>query len=443
MSVSVSALEERLCAAVAARRDDAIVLLSELVAIDSTNPVFLEEHGPAAGSGERRCNELLAARFGAAGCETVWVAPDPDRPNVVGRRPGSGQGRSLVLNGHVDTVAADASAWTTDPWRPSVREGALYGLGAADMKSGLAAIWTALQALDDVGVALEGDLLVHSVVGEEAMEHELGTTACIRAGYGGDAAIVAEPTSLSRSLVVTGTSGGYWSLRIEVEGRTTHCANRPHLVRAGGGGDAIGVSALEKAVRLVNAFQELEQRWGFTKRHPSCAPGSFTIMPGRLHADSQAKGPAPVYVPDRATLDYSIVYPPHESAAEVMEEIEAYVRDVCRLDTWLADHPPTLTWGVNWPALDTPWDDPIVSTLVHARAVATGDVQPPPTPAEPIAFAPQDGAWFAREGIPAVCFGPGALRVAHSADEHVALDEVVQAATALTICAVRWCGTGA
>jgi acetylornithine deacetylase/succinyl-diaminopimelate desuccinylase-like protein len=440
MSISVSAVEERVRAAVAARRDDATALLTELVAIDSTNPVFLDREAVAT-HGERRCNEVLAARFAAAGCETIWVAPDPDRPSLVCRRAGGGGGRSLVLNGHVDTVAADPPSWTTDPWQPVQRDGALYGLGSADMKAGLTAIWAALQALDDAKVALLGDLLVHSVVGEEAMEHELGTTACVRAGYGADAAIVAEPTSMSRRLMVTGTSGGYWSLRIDIEGRTTHCANRPHLVRAGGGGDAVGVSALEKAVRLVTALQELEQRWGFTKRHPSCAPGAFTIMPGRLHADSQAEGPAPVYVPDRATLEYSIVYPPQESPTQVAEEIEAFVRDVCRLDTWLADHPPTLTWGVNWPALDTSWDEPIVATLVEARAVATGDVQPRPTPAEPVAYAPQDAAWYAREGIPAVCFGPGALRVAHTAGEHVALEEVVQAATALAICAVRWCGT--
>ena len=269
MTIHLSEVERRVRDAVTARRAEAIALLAELVAIDSTNPVFLAADGAGLPVGERRCNEVLADRLAAAGCETTWVAPDPERPNLVGRRRGVGGGRSLVLNGHVDTVAAERSAWTTDPWRPTERDGALFGLGAADTKAGVTAIWTALRALEDADVALAGDVVVHFVVGEEAMEHELGTTACIRAGHGGDAAIVAEPTSLARPLLVTGTSGGYWSLRIEIEGRTTHCANRPHLVRAGGGGDAVGVSALEKAVRLVVALQELEQRWGFTKRHPS------------------------------------------------------------------------------------------------------------------------------------------------------------------------------
>ena len=436
-----AALADRLRARVESLRAESTSLLAELVAIDSTSPSFAGVERSAVLGGERRCNELLASAFADAGCETLWVAPDPDRPNLVCRRAGAGGGRSLVLNGHVDTVAADPARWPGgDPWRPVLEHGILHGLGACDMKAGLAAIWTAVRAVHDEGLELAGDLLVHSVVGEETMEHELGTTACLEAGYGADAAVVAEPTSMRRPLVVTGTSGGYWSLRIEIEGLTTHCANRPELVRTGGGGDAVGVSALEKAVALVQALLELEQRWGTTKRHPACVPGAFTIMPGRLHADSLAEGPAPVYVPDRATIEYSIVYPPGETSSQPVDEISSFVADVASLDPWLREHPPRLEWLVNWPAMDTPWEEPIVQTLVEARAAALGDEQPPPSPAEPVSFAPQDAVWYSRAGISAVCFGPGTLRVAHAPGEHVPVDEVVLAAAALAICAARWCG---
>jgi acetylornithine deacetylase/succinyl-diaminopimelate desuccinylase-like protein len=437
-------LAERLRARVRALRPALTELLCELVTIDSTNPNFAGVDRKAVVGGETRCNEVLRERLAGAELETTWVAPDPERRNLVAVRRGAGGGRSLVLNGHVDTVAADAASWTGgDPWRPVVADGMVRGLGACDMKGGLVAIWGALEALHEERVRLRGDVLVHSVVGEETMEHELGTTACLQAGGRADAAIVCEPTSARRRLAVTPTSGGYWSLRISVEGRTTHCANRPEVVRAGGGGDAVGVNALEKGVRIVCALQELEQEWGLTKRHPYCRPGAFTIMPGRFHADSPVEGPAPVYFPDRGTIEYSIVYPPSEQPEQPCAEIEAFVLDACRLDAWLREHPPRFEWLVNWPALDTPWHEPIVEALVAARAEVTGERQPTPSPADPVGFAPQDAVWYAQAGVPAVCFGPGDLRVAHAADEHVSLDEVEEAAAAIALCAAAWCGTAA
>jgi acetylornithine deacetylase/succinyl-diaminopimelate desuccinylase-like protein len=440
--LTAGGLAERLATRVDVLRPALTDLLCELVAIDSTNPSFAGVDREAVRGGETRCNEVLRERLVRAGLETTWVAPDDERRNLVGVRRGSGGGRSLVLNGHVDTVAADAAAWTGgDPWRPVVADGVLHGLGSCDTKAGLVAIWAALQALHEEGIDLRGDVVVHSVVGEETMQHELGTTACLRAGSRGDAAIVCEPTSGRRRLAVTGTSGGYWSLRISIEGRTTHCANRPEVVRAGGGGDEVGVNALEKGIHVVRALQQLEREWGITKRHPFCAPGAFTIMPGRFHADSPVEGPAPVYFPDRATIEYSIVYPPGEEPEQPCAEIEAFVLDACRLDTWLRTHPPQFEWLVNWPALDTPWDAPIVGALVAARAAVLGDRQPTPSPADPVGFAPQDAVWYARAGIPAVVFGPGDLRVAHAADEHVDLGEVGDAATVLALCAAQWCGT--
>jgi acetylornithine deacetylase/succinyl-diaminopimelate desuccinylase-like protein len=163
-------------------------------------------------------------------------------------------------------------------------------------------------------------------------------------------------------------------------------------------------------------------------------------MPGRFHADSSVAGPAPVYFPDRATLEYSIVYPPGERPEEPCAEIEAFVLDACRLDTWLRTHPPRFDWLVNWPALDTSWEEPIVGALVDARAAVTSDRQPAPSPSDPIGFAPQDAVWYSRAGIPAVVFGPGDLRVAHAPDEHVDLGEVADAAAVLAACAAEWCG---
>jgi acetylornithine deacetylase/succinyl-diaminopimelate desuccinylase-like protein len=139
-------------------------------------------------------------------------------------------------------------------------------------------------------------------------------------------------------------------------------------------------------------------------------------------------------------LEYSIVYPPSERPEEPCAEIEAFVLDASRLDTWLRTHPPRFEWLVNWPALDTSWEEPIVAALVHARTAVTGERQPPPTPADPIGFAPQDAVWYSRAGVPSVVFGPGDLRVAHTADEFVDLGEVADAAAVLAVGAAVWCG---
>jgi acetylornithine deacetylase len=125
------------------------------------------------------------------------VAEDPERRNLVGIRAGTGGGRSLALNAHVDTVApVEPDGWSCgSPWTPEIRDGRLYGLGSTDMKASGAAMWAVAQALEDEGVRLRGDLHLHSVIGEEMMEHPLGTTAVIRAGFRTDGTIVTEPTS--------------------------------------------------------------------------------------------------------------------------------------------------------------------------------------------------------------------------------------------------------
>src|SRR5262249_3776635 len=147
-------------------------------------------------------------------------------------------------------------------------------LGTADMKGPLAAGWAALAGLADAGVELAGEVQLHGVIGEEAMEHEAGTTAGLEAGFRAGAAVNPEPTG---SVLAT-ASPGYRSLTVRVEGRSTHHGNRPLARRPGG--DRIGVNALEKAIVVVGGLQELERRWAAESLHPWFPPGSFTFHPG-------------------------------------------------------------------------------------------------------------------------------------------------------------------
>jgi acetylornithine deacetylase len=422
-------------------RDEAVALLQELVATVSVNPNYPGVERADYIGGETRCNDVLERRYTEAGLETHRVAKDPERSNLVGVRPGAGGGRSLILNGHVDTVPpAEADLWTCgSPWNPEVRDGVLYGLGSTDMKGSAVSMWLTAQALHDADVQLRGELQLHSVVGEESAECQLGTIACIEAGFRADGAIVTEPSAPPRPLAIATHSAGFLWFKVLLEGKSTHAGNRALAIRPGGPGDAIGVNALEKGVLVVEALQELERQWGLTKAHPCFSPGFFTIMPGIFHADPGM--PFPAYFPNRAELHWIVWYPPQESDQEVVRQLEEHVLAACRLDPWLRDHPPEFEALMRYPGMETDWEHPLPQAMSRAYESVTGETVERPTPQHPSNFgAAMEGTWLDRAGIPTICFGPGDLTVAHARDEHVRIDEVITASKALAACALEWCG---
>ncbi|MFN8186070.1 MAG: M20/M25/M40 family metallo-hydrolase [Gaiellales bacterium] len=432
---------ERVAARIEALRDETVALLAELVRVDSTTPTLPGVVSADVIGGETRVNEILEPRYRSAGLATHWVAEDPQRRNLVGVRAGTAGGRSLALNAHVDTVApVDPDGWLCgSPWSPEIRDGRLYGLGSTDMKGSGAAMWAVAQALADEGVALRGELQLHSVVGEEMMEHSLGTSAVIRAGFRTDGAIVTEPSSYPRPLTVSTVAAGVWILRVIVHGKSAHCGNRALAIRPGGPGDGIGVNALEKGLEIVTALQELEQQWGLTKSHPCFSPGFFTIGANVFHADPGV--PFPAYFPNRAVIEYVIWYPPQEEAADVARQLERHVLDACRLDPWLAEHPPTFEWVNNWPPMELPWEHELTQTMARAHEAVSGEPVGDPSPQHPVNFgAASDGSFYEAAGIPALVYGPGDLKIAHCRDEHVVIDEVILAAQALAGAVLGWCG---
>lgn len=430
----------RAAAAVHARRDEAVELLAALVATPSVNPNYPGSDTSEFLGGETRANELLAARFPEAGLTVHWVDPDPDRRALVGVRKGLGGGRSLLLNGHIDTVPpAAGGAWTHgDPWTPVIRDGLLYGLGASDQKAGLVAMWLAARALEDIAAPLLGELQLHSVPGEESGDHELGVTACVRWGFRADAAIVTEPTAPPRPLTIAIAAAPWSWLKVTVHGRACDAAGRGLALRPGGPGDEAGVSAVEKGLQIVAAIQKLERRWGVTKTHPYFPPGHFTIMPGVFHSSSSAGTGS---IPDRAEMHWIFYYPPHEPEASVRQELEDVIRAACNVDPWLSAHPPEIEWPMVFPPMETAWDHPLPEAMARAWLEVKGEVLPPPSPQFPANFpSSMDGIWLQQAGIPTIAFGPGDLRVAHAKDEYVRIDEMIEAAACLAACAIEWCG---
>jgi acetylornithine deacetylase len=436
-----AAILQRVRAAVDKAAPAAHGLLRELINVRSVNPRFPGVTVGEYAGGEQRCNEILAERLRDAGAQTHWVEAERGRANLVGVVRGTGGGRSLALNGHVDTVAPlRAETWSiSDPWRPEERDGVLYGLGGTDMKAGLAAMWLAAVALRDAGIVLAGDLHLHAVVGEETMSHDLGTSAVLDAGFMVDGAIVAEPSSTPVPLTVAHTAAGNLNVRMTVRGKATHWGNRARAIRPGYGGDAVGVNAVEKAAIVLAAVRELEERWGRSKSHPLFAPGFFIIHPGVFHGDVGI--PAPAFFPDEAFIHYLLWYPPQEAPADVIQEIEEHVRAATRGDSWLRENPVEFEWLGNWPAADTALGSPFVQDVLRARRDAIGPAPAANDQTGGASFgAASDASFYEQRGIPSVVCGPGDILFAHSADENVRLAEVAEAAKIFAAAAIRWCG---
>lgn len=419
---------------------DATGLLERMIAINSITPNFYTIERSSVIGGETECSRMLAAWLAEAGFETHEVAPDPERVNTVSVRRGTGGGRSLLLNGHVDTVAPFCpEAWRAgSPWTPLRVGDRLYGLGACDMKGGLVAAALAARAVAAAGVALNGDLQVHAVVGEETGCHDEGVSAPLRAGFTADAAIVAEPSSGRDLLAVAPVSYGLLGLMIVVRGIGTHVGNRALAIRPGGTGDAAGVNAVEKAIQILTALQKLEQDWGLSKHHPAFPPGAFTLTPAVFHGD--VGYPSPGYFADRAEIRYVVWYPPQEAPEAIRAEIEAQIHHAAQLDPWLRSHPPEVIWRSSWPAANTAPDHPLVTTLLDCRAEVLGERA---ASRRAGAFeATSDATYLEAAGIPCAVFGPGTIRNAHAMDEHVELAELRDAARILARMILDWCGTG-
>jgi acetylornithine deacetylase len=429
-------LEERVVEEVARREDDLILLLSDLVAFDTRAPD--PDYAPR---DEAALQDYVAGRMRSAGLAVrVWEPeiaelppsryPIPERhhfrgrPQLVATAPGRGGGRSLLFNGHVDVVTAEpVERWTSPPFTPELRDGRLYGRGACDMKGGVASMLLATEVLRALEVPLLGDVIVNTVTDEESTG--AGSLAVAASGLRADGGIIPEPTGLE---VWLGARGSLMPA-IEVEGRAGHAGYPPAHWSAGG-----PVNAIEKMQVVLDALQRLRLEWQLRPdtQHEVLAPG--TIVPTALDS-----GQWMVSYPAVSTLRCHVQYVPAQADADgygtrVEAEIEARVLAAARADPWLADHPPRFAWPGDVPAAFVDEGEPIAATTLDAM-VALGLDR---TVAARTTFF--DGPTFSRAGIPTIAFGPGDILRAHAVDEYVPVDELVRAAQALAVAAMRFCG---
>lgn len=373
-------------------------LLRDLVAIESVNPTLV----PGA-RGELAASEFLCSFLLRQGIAAELEEAAPGRPNVValltpgGETVPSGDKKSaaLAILAHIDTVGAGNMP---DPFTPRESDGRLYGRGALDIKSGVAAMCAAAIAARDAG-AIKKPLLIAAVVDEEC--DSIGTEALLRR-YTADAAIVLEPTDLRLTIA----HKGYAWFEIVTHGRAAH-----------GSLPSEGRDAIRMMGRVLNILDALDRKLATVAPHPILGHGS-------LHASLIRGGQELSSYPAECRLHLERRTLPIESAAEFEVELRTLVTGLAARDP---EFRATVRGLGSCPAYEISPTAPIVNRV----SAAIEKVLDPVAASQLAGMAAwTDTALLAAAGIPGVVFGPSG-RGLHGKEEYVELDSVVQCSEVL------------
>ena len=376
---------------------DARALARTLVRIDSRNPSLAPD-----GPGESACVALLREVLDAWGFRTEVHDAAPGRPNLVARIGEARRGGTLMLSGHVDVVGVEGM--THAPFDGEERDGRLYARGAADMKGGIAAMCAAAWHAARDGLA--GEIVVALTADEEY--ESSGTRVMLERGVRADAAIVGEPTCLD---VMPAHRGFVW-IEIVVAGRAAH-----------GSRYDLGVDAIRNAALVLAELDRIDAEELTRCTHPLLGRAS-------LHASTIEGGIGMSTYPDRCMVRLERRTLPGESGEKVLAEVRRACAAVgARRPDLVVDVSLLMAQGPS----DVATDSPIVLALEDAlrergEAVRVAGMA-----------AWTDAALLNASGIPAICFGPGDISLAHAAEEYIPLAEIDRATSVLATLARRWC----
>lgn len=375
---------------------DAVALTRELVRVDSRNPSLVP-----GGPGENAVARALADVLKSWGLRVEMHDAAPGRPNVIARA-GTPGARSLMFNGHLDVVGIDGMIHA--PWGAEERDGSIYGRGSSDMKAGVAAMCAAAAR---ISATIGGEVIVTAVVDEEY--ESIGTRALVDSGVRADAAIVTEPTRLA---IMPAHLGFVW-IDVTTHGRAAH-----------GSRWDLGVDAIRHAGLILTEIDRIDTELLPTRGH------SLLGRPS-VHASLIEGGTGMSTYPDRCTLRLERRTIPGESTEQVRSEIERACERAARgKPNFRADVTATFSQAPS----DVAVDAPVVAALSNALRACNEDVRIQGMSAW------TDAALLNAAGIPAICFGPGDITLAHAAEEYVSIAEIERATAVLAQLAQQWCG---
>lgn len=415
-------IHARIRDAVTSDRDGLIQLLLDLVGAESVTGY------------EAPVQEVVQRELSARGLELdVWEATRDEmkdylvhvgdqavwenRPNIVGKRAGTGGGPTLMLQGHIDTVPIeDPALWTTNP-AGEHKDGRIYGRGAADMKGGVATFIKALDAIERAGIRLKGDVLLATTVGEE--DGGLGALSLVLRGHRADGIIITEPTQ--NKLIVA--HGGSLVFRITVTGRGAHGAARNE-----------GISAFDKYIPIHQDLLAWEQERNETLRHPlfDHFANKFPISVGVVRSGTWAST-----VPETLIAEGRLGFLPGETIEGMQAAAEARIKAVADQDEWLREHPPVVEWfGGQFASAEVSPESPVAQSVRRGHFWATGQ------DAEITAItAGLDLRLFTEIGkMETVTYGAGDVRYVHCPDERIEVDDLQLAVEVLALAIIDFCG---
>lgn len=335
-----------------------------------------------------------------------------DRYNLVAAFKGNSKGKSILFDGHIDTMPpGDLNLWETDPFAPTEKDGRLYGLGTSDMKSGLMAAIMAVKLIKDAGYELPGDVKIASVVDEEGGGN--GTLAAVLNGHRADAAVICEPSE--ESLVIGHM--GFVFFKVDVTGKALHSGTKWK-----------GVNAIEKAILLIQALQELEHEWLMNYKHPFLPSPTLNI--GVIEG-----GTAGSTVPDACTFKLCLHYLPGcMDYNSVVKDVTDAIMLRAKGDKWLKENPPHISIYQTGGAFEIDGNDSFVETAHGAMQEVLGKTNL-------IGATSGNDARLLRNigKMPTVVMGPGYWQQCHSPNEYVPIDNYYDFIKIYADLILKWC----
>ncbi len=411
-------MQERVWAAIEGRRDEvvetvaALVRRPSLLGQEAAAQAYVAEHVRGSGM-EADVWELDDALKQLPNAGESGV-PFAGRPNVAGIARGAGDGRSLILNGHIDVVSPEpVAAWTHDPWGAEIVGDRMYGRGAFDMKSGVALNLFVARVLHDLGIQLAGDLIIHSVIEEECTGNG-ALAASLR--HRADAALVTEPECGTFTRAHLGVMWFRVAIVGQIVARARCVAGRQCDQQ--GGTDHPGARSARRAderarasgVRACDAPDQPQYR-----RHS-----------GRRLAEHGARRV-------RTTLPRQFL--PRPEVAETRAAVEGAIHEAAQGDEWLRAHPPAVSYdGFQSSGSVVAMAEPSVQTLAANHRRVFGAEMP-----DRVQTSICDMRYYNFVGIPAGCYGATGAN-GHAADEWLDLNSLVPTAKVLAGFVLDWCG---
>ncbi|GJP91855.1 hypothetical protein CBS63078_1617 [Aspergillus niger] len=370
--------------------EDSVAITQILTRIDSSNVTL----SATPGAGESQIADYLTTWLEYRGIETHRIETVPGRPSIVGVIRGSGGGKSLMLNGHIDTVSL--TSYEHEPLSGHIGEKngrpVIFGRGALDMKSGLAAEMAALATVKAKKIPLRGDVIFTAVSDEE--DASQGTRDVIAAGWRADGAVIPEPTN---RVLITAHKGFVW-FEVDILGTAAH-----------GSDPASGVDAILQAGWFLTALEEYQSR----------LPVDEMIGPASLHCSLIHGGEEPSSYPSRCTVTIEFRTIPVQSDESILSDLKNILGGIAQIKPTFRYNEPRMT--LSRPSYKLPVEHPLVQQTAAIAREVYGEY---PTIDSMAIWC--DAALLAATGIPTIVIGQAGQGL-HAKEEWVDVQSIREA----------------